>query len=82
MKQSGVDGRYMQNRLKMRRDGASAWLLCDSVTGADVGGVQYEHASDGNHYQPWLLVDGVRSDLGIPLPQLAMAARAIEETRR
>jgi hypothetical protein len=71
----------MHNRLKMRRDGVAAWLLCDAATGADIGGIQYVHASDGNHYRPWLLVDGVRSALGEPLPQLAMAARAVEETR-
>jgi hypothetical protein len=66
----------------MRRDGACAWLLCDAATGADIGGIQYEHAPDGNHYRPWLLVDGARSSLGNPLPQLAMAARAVEETRK
>ena len=72
----------MQNRLKMRRDGACAWLLCDAATGTDIGGIQYKHAPDGNHYRPWLLVDGARSSLGNPLPQLAMAARAVEETRK
>jgi hypothetical protein len=71
----------MHYRLKMRRDGASAWLLCDAATGADVGGIQYQHERDGNHYRPWLLIDGARVFLGEPLPQLAMAARAIEETR-
>ena len=71
----------MQNRLKMRRDGAHAWLLYDSATGADVGGIQYEHARDGNHYRPWLLVNGARRFLGEILPQLAMAARVVEEAR-
>ena len=71
----------MRNRMKMRRDGARAWLLYDAATGADIGGIQYEHAPDGNHYRPWLLVDGARRILGKPLPQLAMAARAVEETR-
>jgi hypothetical protein len=71
----------MQNRLKMRRDGACAWLLFDAATGADIGGIQYLHSSDGNHYRPWLLVDNARTALGEPLPQLAMAARAVEETR-
>ena len=32
-------------------------------------------------HRPWLLVDGVRSAIGEPLPQLAMAARAVEERR-
>jgi hypothetical protein len=71
----------MQNRLKMRRDGASAWLLYDATTGAEVGGIQYEHAPDGNHYVPWLLVDGTRRVLGKPLPQLAMAARVVDQQR-
>ena len=71
----------MPNRLKMRRDGARAWLLSDAVTGADIGGIEYEHAADGNHYRPWLLVDGVRRRLGTPLPQLAMAARCVDEAR-
>lgn len=65
-------------RLNIRRDGASAWLLSDASTGVEVGGVQYEHAPDGQHYRPWLLVDGVRRTLDHPQPQLAMAARAVE----
>ena len=65
----------------MRRDGAQAWLLHDAATGVDVGGIQYEHAPDGNHYRPWLLIDGTRRNIGSPLPQLAMAARAVEEAR-
>lgn len=71
----------MRTRLKMRRDGVSAWLLYDAVTGADIGGIQYEHASDGNHYRPYLLVDGARRNFGEPLPQLAMAARAVDDAR-
>jgi hypothetical protein len=71
----------MQNRLKMRRNGPSGWLLYDPATGAEIGGIQYEHAPDGNHYQPWILIDGSRRDAGEPLPQLAMAARAIEGLR-
>ncbi len=66
-------------RLKIRRDGATAWLLSDASTGVEVGGVQYQHAPDGRHYRPWLLVDGVRRVLDDPLPQLAMAARAVED---
>ena len=72
-------GSLMRNRLKMRRDGVRAWLLYDAATRADIGGIQYEHAPDGNHYRPWLLIDGARRNLGSPLPQLAMAARAVEE---
>jgi len=71
----------MQNRLKMRRDGARAWLLYDPATGVEIGGIEYEHALDGNHYRPWMLVDGARRAVGEPLPQLAMAARAVEELR-
>ena len=78
---SGYSGKLMRNRLKMRRDGARAWLLCDAATGADIGGIEYVHASDGNHYRPWLLIDGARQPIGEPLPQLAMAARAVEEAR-
>ncbi|MEZ5854254.1 MAG: hypothetical protein R3D67_05695 [Hyphomicrobiaceae bacterium] len=65
----------------MRRDGARAWRLADAKTGADVGGIDYEHAADGNHYRPWRLVNGARQSLGKPLPQLAMAARAVEASR-
>ncbi len=64
--------------LVMRRDGSRAWLLADAVSGADVGGIRYEHAGNGNHYRPWVLINGVARDLGEPLPQLAMAARAVE----
>lgn len=64
--------------LKMRRDGSHAWLLADAVSGADVGGISYVHSGDGRHYRPWLLVDGVAREFGERLPQLAMAARAIE----
>lgn len=71
----------MQNRLKMRRDGVRAWLLYDAATGAKIGGIQYEHAPDGKHYRPWMLIDGARRFLAKPLPQLAMAARAVEEMR-
>jgi hypothetical protein len=64
--------------LKLQRDGASAWRLFDKASGAAVGGIRYVHDADGNHYQPWLLVDGVAVDLDERLPQLAMAARVIE----
>jgi hypothetical protein len=64
--------------LILRRDGPAAWQLAEAATGADVGGIRYDHAGDGNHYRTWLLVDGEARDFGEPLPQLAMAARAIE----
>lgn len=69
----------MHDRLNIRRHGASAWLLYDAATGATVGGIQYEHAADGNHYRAWLLVDGTRCAIDNALPQLAMAARAVED---
>lgn len=69
----------MQSRLQMRRDGVRTWLLYDATTGAEVGGIQYEHAPDGCHYRPWMLIDGKRYSLGKPLPQLSMAARAVED---
>jgi hypothetical protein len=72
----------MQHRLKLRRDSARAWLLFDASTGVEIGGVQYEHAPDGNHYRPLLFVDDVRRPLDHPLPQLAMSARAAEEALR
>jgi hypothetical protein len=71
----------MTNLLKMRRDGVRSWLLYDAESGTEVGGIQYNHALDGNHYQPWLLVDGGRCAVGERLPQLAMAARAVEAAR-
>lgn len=71
----------MEHRLKIQRNGAHAWLLFDASTGVEVGGVQYEHAPDGNHYRAWLLVDGARRSLDDTLPQLAMAARAVDAAR-
>lgn len=71
----------MKKRLKMQRDGVRAWLLYDPITGANVGGIEYEHSPHGDHYRPWLLIDGAQSNIGNPLPQLAMAARAIEAAR-
>jgi hypothetical protein len=67
--------------LKMHRDGVRAWRLVDAVSGVDVGGIRFEHAGDGNHYQPWLLVDGAPRDFGERLPQLAIAARAVDAAR-
>lgn len=69
----------MQHPLKIRRNGTRAWLISDARTGVEIGGIQYEHAPDGNHYRPWLLVDGDRCCLEHSLPQLEMAARAVEE---
>jgi len=43
-----------------------------------VGGVTYVHSGDGDHYQPWLLVDGARFAVGLPLSQLVQAAQVIE----
>jgi hypothetical protein len=63
--------------LKMRRDGPRGWRLTDAATGLDVGGIRYDHAGDGNHYRPWLLVGPDRHEFGEPLPQLAIAARAV-----
>jgi hypothetical protein len=71
----------MLHRLKIKRDGVRAWLLYDAVSGAEVGGIDYSHAPDGNHYQPWLIVDGARCAVGERLPQLTMAARAVDAAR-
>ena len=72
----------MPKRLKMRREGAAEWLLSDAVTGRDVGGISYRHAADGNHYRPWLIVESTRQPLDGALPQLQLAARAIEDALR
>jgi len=55
-------------------DNPGAWLLSGASTGAEVGGAQYEHAPDGNHYWAWQLIDGTRRTY-YSLPQLAMANR-------
>ena len=64
--------------LAIRVEDRQTWILTDRSTGNDVGGVTYRHSSQGDHYQPWLLVDGRRTEIGIPLPQLGQAAREIE----
>ncbi len=66
------------SRLGIRVEDGQTWILTDRFTGSDVGGVTYQHNSHGDHYQPWLLVDGARTDIGIPLSQLGQAAREIE----
>lgn len=65
------------SRLRLKPNGPRSWLL-ETDEGCAVGGIEYVHAADGNHYQPWVMVDGARADLGEPSPQLAMAARAID----
>lgn len=65
----------------MRRNGATGWLLSDPTTGTDIGGIDYVHSPDGNHYRPWLYIDGARRSLDTALPQLAMAARVLETSR-
>ena len=60
-------------KLTLRRDGPGSWALCDPVTGHDVGGIAYMHASDGHHYWSWRCVDDVRRGIGEAVPQLAMA---------
>jgi hypothetical protein len=64
--------------LTLHRDGAAAWRLTVAPSGLVVGGIRYEHARDGNHYRTWLYTAGEACDFGEPLPQLAMAARAVE----
>jgi hypothetical protein len=41
-----------------------------------------EHAADVCHYRLWVIVEGVRRDVGEPVPQLAMAARAVEDDKQ
>ncbi len=64
--------------LAIRVENRQTWILTDRSTGNDVGGVTYRHSAQGDHYQPWLLVDGTRTEIGMPLPQLGQAAREIE----
>ena len=66
------------SRLGIRVENGQTWILTDRFTGNDVGGVTYQHNSHGDHYQPWLLVDGARNDVGVPLSQLSQAAQEIE----
>jgi hypothetical protein len=66
------------SRLSIRVENGQTWILTDRLTGNDVGGVTYQHNSHGDHYQPWLLIDGARTEIGIPLSQLGQAAREIE----
>lgn len=66
------------SRLEIRREDRQTWILADRLTGIDVGGVTYQHSKHGDHYQPWLLVDGARTNFGMPLPQLGQAAQEIE----
>jgi DNA/RNA-binding domain of Phe-tRNA-synthetase-like protein len=64
-------------KLTLRTSGPRAWLLSDA-TGADVGGITYQHAPDGLHCRGWVFRDGTRHDVGEPTAQLAMTARAIK----
>jgi hypothetical protein len=66
------------SRLGIRVENGRTWILTDRFTGNDVGGVTYQHNSHGDHYQPWLLIDGARTEIGIPLSQLGQAAQEIE----
>ena len=65
-------------RLEIRVESTQTWILSDRLTGADVGGVTYQHSSHGDHYKPWVLVDGVRTKIGRPGSQLGQAAQEIE----
>jgi hypothetical protein len=65
--------------LKLRRAGSNEWMLTDALTGADVGGISYQHDVNGDHYRAWTLNDAARQPAGGPLPQLTMAARAVAD---
>lgn len=64
--------------LSIRAANVQTWILTDRSTGADVGGVTYLHSGQGDHYQPWLLVDGARLAVALPLSQLGQAVQVIE----
>jgi hypothetical protein len=66
------------SRLEIRVENTQTWILSDRLTGIDVGGVTYQHSSHGDHYQPWLLIDGVRTKIGRPGSQLGQAAQELE----
>jgi hypothetical protein len=66
------------SRLCIRVENAQTWILTDRFDGIDVGGVNYQHDGHGNHYKPWLLVDGVRTDISVPVSQLNQAAQEID----
>lgn len=73
-----VKGASRPSPLAIRVENRQTWILTDRATGSDVGGVTYRHSGRGDHYQPWLLVDGMRTEIGPPLSQLGQAAREIE----
>jgi hypothetical protein len=54
-------------------------MLSAAVTGAVVSAVVYEHGADGNQYRVCVIVDGTRQVVGEPLPQSAIAARAVAD---
>ena len=64
---------------KLSRISSNEWLIAGAVTGRDVGCIVCVHDADGNHYRPWVYVDGARHDVATPVAQLAVAARAIED---
>ena len=64
-------------RQAIRVKEGQTWILSDPSSGNDIGGVTFEHDSQDDHYQPWLLVDGNRIAVGLPLSQLRQAAPAI-----
>ena len=66
-------------RLSIRGENGQTWILTNRFTGSEVGGVTYQHTSHGNHYQPSLLVDGARIEVGKPLSQLGQAAQEVED---
>jgi hypothetical protein len=72
-------GSPVTGKLTLRSAGPRTWVLIDPATGHQVGGIAYTHAADGQHYQPWRYVDGVRHDAGEAVPQLAMAARVVAD---
>ena len=65
--------------LVIRTYGPRDWRLAFAAVGRDVGGIDYKHDAGGNHYRPWMFVNGTRQDVGEPLPQLTMAVRAVAD---
>jgi hypothetical protein len=65
-------------RLDIRIENSQTWVLTDCLTGDVVGGITYRHNSNGDHYRPWLLMNGEHCEFGAPVAQLSQAAEAIE----
>ena len=65
--------------LVIRTNGPRDWRVASAAVGRDVGGIDYKHDAEGNHYRPWIFIVGTRQKVGGPSPQLTMTARAVAD---